>query len=130
MKNRYSSHITFLYYNDFEKGCKFIEDVLDLECVMDQGFARLYRVGSKSFVGAVKINEGSIEAQNKGGTLISLNTNDVESEYHRVKEFEPKGLTEIKFIEQIPLKSFFFKDDEGYDFEIQQFLKEEDLLIF
>ncbi len=130
MKNRYSSHITFLYYKDFEKGCLFIEEVLDLECVMDQGFARVYRAGNKSFIGAVKEEEGSIKAQNKGGTLISLNTTNLEKEYIRVKALQPKNLSEIKYFNQIPLKSFFFKDDEGYDFEIQQFLNEDDLLIF
>ena len=37
---------------------------------------------------------------------------------------------EIQFFEKIPLKSFFFKDHENHDFEIQEFISPKDKLIF
>ena len=97
-----------------------------LELVMDQGFAKVYRISGSSFIGCVKKNEGSIDTKNQGGTLISLTTRDVKAEYERIKKYRLPFISELEVIQRIPLKSFFFKDFEGYDFEIQEFLKKED----
>ncbi len=122
----FTSGITFLYYTDFEKAVYFFEKVLQLKLVMDQGFARVYQIQNQSYLGCVKKQEGSISSDNKGGALISINTTDVDQAYHHVTKFDLPYISERKIIESIPLKSFFFKDFEGYDFEIQEFLKEED----
>jgi hypothetical protein len=124
---KYTSAITFLYYDDFSYGVNFIEDVLQLDLVMDQGFARVYRVNQKAFLGIVQKRDHDVVS---GSTLFSLTTRNVESEYHRVRQLEVNNLTDIKHFESIPLKSFFFDDSEGHKFEIQQFLKEEDVLKF
>lgn len=123
---KYTSLITFVYYKDFERGYKFIEEVLGLKCVMDQGFAKVYQVSEKAFVGTVKTKENIYQ----GGKLVSLTTTNVEEEYKRVKELDVFDLTDLKTIEAIPLTSFFFKDFEGHDFEIQQFLSKNDTLRF
>jgi len=128
--NRYSSGITFLYYKNFEKARLFFEEVLQLDLVMDQGFATVYKVSGSSFIGCVKKKEGSIKSKNKGGTLVSLTSRDVEGEYERIKKYRLPFISEIEIIERIPLKSFFLKDFEGHDFEIQEFLKKEDREIF
>ena len=124
---KYTSAITFLYYEDFSYGSNFMENVLQLDLVMDQGFARVYQVNEKAFLGIVQKGEKS---EVSGSTLFSLTTKRVEEEYERVKQLEVFNLTEIKHFEAIPLKSFFFDDAEGHKFEIQQFLKEEDVLKF
>ena len=124
---KYSSAITFLYYEDFSYGTNFIENVLQLELVMDQGFARVYEVNQKAFLGIVEKRDGNLVS---GSTLFSLTTADVESELRRVEQLEVQNLTELEHFESIPLKSFFFDDIEGHKFEIQQFLKEEDVLKF
>ncbi len=124
--NNYTSAMTFLYYKDFDKAIYFFEEVLRLKLVMDQGFARVYQVAKNSFLGCVKKEEGSITSENKGGALVSLNTSDVNSDFEHVSKFDLPYISEVKLIEQIPLRSFFFKDYEGYDFEIQEFVKKED----
>jgi len=121
---KYSSAITFLYYKDFSYGVDFIEDIFKLDLVMDQGFARVYQVNEKSFLGIVQENDSS---DVPGSTLFSFTTNQVEEEYKRVRKLEVYKLSEIKHFEKIPLKSFFFDDLEGHKFEIQQFLKQEDI---
>ena len=65
-----------------------------------------------------------------GNTLVSLNTTDVLKEHNRVSKLEVFNITNIQHIPSIPLDSFFFKDKEGHDFEIQQFIKEEDISVF
>jgi hypothetical protein len=124
---KYSSAITFLYYEDFSYGINFMEHVLQLDLVMDQGFARVYAVNQKAFLGIVQRKDKEVGS---GSTLFSLSTRDVESEYQRVRQLQVFNLTELKYFESIPLKSFFFDDKEGHRFEIQQFLKEEDVLKF
>lgn len=128
--SRYSSTITFLYYSDYDKAKMFYEEVLKLEMVMDQGFATVYKINDSSFVGCVKKNDGSIDSSNKGGALISLTVDNVDERYLEFKEYDLPFISELKVIESIPLKSFFFKDYEGYDFEIQQFIKKEDKELF
>jgi len=126
----YGSSITFLYYDDFDKATDFFESILKLELVMNQGFARIYKTGKSGFLGIVRRSEASIEYDSRAGVLISLNTSDVEEEYKKISKLNVRDLSEIKYFENIPLKSFFFKDHEGYNFEIQQFMKKEDLKIF
>ena len=124
---KYTSAITFLYYKDFSYGVDFLENILQLDLVMDQGFARVYHVNKKGYLGIVQEQEAR---DVPGSTLFSLTTNNVEDEYKRVRKLEVYKLTEIKHFEQIPLKSFFFSDLEGHRFEIQQFLKKEDIELF
>ena len=124
---KYSSGITFLYYKDFSYGIEFFETVLELKLVMDQGFARVYQVNQKSFIGIVQEKDsGDVP----GSTLFSFTTNNVEEDYKRVHQLEVYKLTEIKHFKEIPLKSFFFDDLEGHKFEIQQFLNENDIKQF
>jgi hypothetical protein len=125
MDMKYSSAITFLYYDDFSYGINFVENVLQLDLVMDQGFARVYEVNQKAFLGIVQKRNNDMVP---GSTLFSLSTRNVESEYKRVRQLKVFNLTEIKHFESIPLKSFFFDDIEGHKFEIQQFLNQEDML--
>lgn len=124
---KYSSAITFLYYEDFSYGTDFIENVLELELVMDQGFARVYEVNEKAFLGIVQKRD---KDEVSGNTLFSLTTSNVEKEFERVKQLKVYNITEMKHFESIPLKSFFFDDKEGHKFEIQEFLKEEDVIKF
>lgn len=124
---KYSSSITFLYYDDFAYGSDFIENTLQLDLVMNQGFAKVYQVNEKAFLGIVQKKDTT---EVSGNTLFSLTTHNVDAEYERVKQLKVHNLTEIKHFESIPLRSFFFDDKEGHKFEIQQFLKEEDIKRF
>jgi predicted enzyme related to lactoylglutathione lyase len=119
-----TSQITFLYYNDYDKGCHFLEHILGLEPVFDPGWAKVYKSAAGAFIGAVKASDGSIDSTKKGGTLISLTVDDVDKYYEGYKG-KVDSLSEIKHFDDIGLRSFFFKDPEGYDFEIQEFLKSE-----
>ncbi|MCG8579444.1 MAG: hypothetical protein MI866_05985 [Bacteroidales bacterium] len=124
---KYTSAITFLYYEDFSYGIDFFENVLQLDLVMDQGFARVYQVNEKAYLGIVQKKDTS---EVSGNTLFSLTTTNLNDEYIRVKQLQVYKLSELKHFESIPLKSFFFDDKEGHKFEIQQFLNDEDVKRF
>lgn len=120
-----SSQITFLYFERFEESLNFFKDVLKLEIAYNPGWACVFRTGKKSFIGAVDVSKGSIDVDVRGGVLISLTVQGIEEVYERLKEFKLDSMSQIKAIESIGLKSFFFKGPEGYDFEIQEFVEDE-----
>jgi lactoylglutathione lyase len=48
-----NSQITSLYYRDLESADAFYREIMGLALVQDQGWAKIYRVSDKAFVGAV-----------------------------------------------------------------------------
>ncbi len=121
-----TSNITFLYYKNLDEAIRFFEDTLELTMVMDQGFARVYKVTETSFLGMVKTKEEASE----NDTLFSFTVDDVEAYYQIFKGKNVKNLTEMNYFKDIPLKSFFFEDFSNHRFEIQEFLKKEDKITF
>ena len=118
----YTSLITFLYFEDVDYGNYFVKEVLQLEEIMDQGFAKVFKINEAAHLGIVtKENRALI----KEDTLISLTVQDVDKAYKNINKEALYNITEIKFFESIPLRSFFFEDKEGHHYEIQQFLNDD-----
>lgn len=120
-----SSQITFLYFDELDKAKSFFEDTLQLETAYDPGWACVWRIGQDSFIGGVDVKEGSIEVKHRDGLLVSLTVKNIDEVYEKLKASNLKDMTEIKFFDDIQLKSFLFTGPEGYKFEIQQFMSEE-----
>lgn len=118
----YDSQMTFLYFDDFEKGKFFLENVLLLKAVYSPEWAVVYQGAGSAYIGAVDAKRGSINSHVRGGFLVSLTVEDVLPSYQRLSAHpDIKDLSAIKVFGDIGVKSFFFKGPEGYDFEIQQF---------
>lgn len=126
---QYTSQMIFLYFKDFEKGCHFLENVLELKEVFNPGWAVVYQSVQQGFIGAVKAEEGSIDSSNKGGALISLTVDDIHEAYEVIQN-RYKYVSEIKYFEDIHLHSFLIQGPEGYTFEIQSFSDENLKAIF
>ena len=126
-----SSQITFLYFKDLDAAVPFFEDILQLELVENQGWARIYRVSEGAFIGAVDESRGSLKAQDNNAVLITLVIDDVDGWYHRLRG--AKGLRVIKepaVMADIQIKGFFVEGPGGYHFEFQEFMRPEDRSIF
>lgn len=54
MKTKSLSQIVFLQFKDLKNAVKFFSDVLELDCVLDEGWAYVWRTGRDSFVGATE----------------------------------------------------------------------------
>lgn len=115
-----SSNITFLYFEELEGAKRFFSDTLGLSVAFDPGWACVYRLGEKSFVGAVAASAGSIEVKSRGGVLLSLTVKNIEAWHAHILSCSIAA-SDIKTVKDIALKSFFFTGPEGYNFEIQQF---------
>lgn len=117
-----TSNITFLYFNDLEAAKPFFEEVLGLEKAYDPGWAAVYRLRDKAFLGAVDNHSGSIQVTSTDSVLISLTVDNIEEVHKSLKGSRGvKGLSEIKQVKDLALKSFFFTGPEGYHFEVEQF---------
>ena len=73
-----TSNITFLYFNDLEAAKPFFEEVLGLEKAYDPGWAAVYRLRDKAFLGAVDNHSGSIQVTSTDSVLISLTVDNIE----------------------------------------------------
>ena len=117
-----TSNITFLYFNDLEAAKPFFEEVLGLEKAYDPGWAAVYRLRDKAFLGAVDNHSGSIQVTSTDSVLISLTVDNIEEVHESLKGRRGvEGLSEIKQVKDLALKSFFFTGPEGYHFEVEQF---------
>ena len=116
-----TSQITFLYFYDMPEARQFFLKTLGLEQVFDLDWVAIFRVSGNAFLGTVDASRASIKVIHRGGMLISLTVDDVDSWHKKIKKASLEHVTEVKSIEEIGLRSFFFKGPEGYDFEIQEF---------
>jgi predicted enzyme related to lactoylglutathione lyase len=119
------SQITFLYYRDIEPISSFHENVLGLELVEDQGWAKIYRTSGNAFLGVVAGDKGFHKPQEKNAVLVTLAVADVPGWYDYLKDKGVNLLTEVTHSEEIQVRCFFFEDPGGYTYEIEQFLKPE-----
>ena len=119
------SQITFLYYHDLKTAARFYEEVLKLELCDDQSAAKIYRVAAQAFVGIVDESKGHCRAQDTNAVVITLVVTDVEHWHDHLKKCGVKILTELQQPQEFPVKCFFFEDPEGYQYEVQTFLKPE-----
>lgn len=117
-----TSHITFLYFNDLSKAKEFFTETLGLSVAYDPGWACVYCLKDKSFLGAVDNASGSIQADSPNSVLISLTVSNIH-EVHQALEGAKgvEGLSPIKQVKDMALESFFFTGPEGYHFEVEQF---------
>ncbi|MBN1485378.1 MAG: VOC family protein [Chloroflexia bacterium] len=125
MPKAFQSQITFFYYHDLQPAVDFYEQVMGLECVEDQGWAKIYRTGGNAFLGLVDGSRGFFQAQEKNAALLTLVVDDVEAWYSYLQAQGAHLLRELKYHEDIQVQGFFLQDPGGYVIEIQAFLKPE-----
>jgi catechol 2,3-dioxygenase-like lactoylglutathione lyase family enzyme len=124
------SAITFLYYREMEPISRFYEDVLGLELVEDQEWAKIYRLAGTSFVGVVAGERGFHQPQDKNAVLVTLVVSDVPGWYEHLKGKGVRLLSELQDRKDILIQCFFFQDPGGYTFEVQQFLRPDLIEVF
>ena len=118
-----SSQITFLYYTDLAPARRFYEAFLGLPLVVDQGWARIYRVGhGNAFLGIVDEAHGSLRVQRENAVMISLVVADVAAWYARALAYDIPVRRPPGESAEIQIAYCFLSDPGGYVVEIQRFL--------
>ena len=127
---RIASQITFLYYHNLAAAQQFYEEILGLEKVEDQGWAKIYRVSGTAFVGLVDEAHGSLKAQPENAVMLTLVVDDVPGWYAYLCENKVKIRQEYGRSETIQIEYFFAEDPGGYVLEFERFLKPELTAVF
>jgi catechol 2,3-dioxygenase-like lactoylglutathione lyase family enzyme len=110
--------ITFFYYPDLATVALFYERTLGFELVLDQGMARIYRVGANSYFGIVDGHRGHLKDRPQSAVLLTIVVLDVPAWHARMKAAGVKGLSEV--LTGTYCEHFFFEDPHGYAIEIQR----------
>jgi predicted enzyme related to lactoylglutathione lyase len=111
--------ITFFYYDDILAIAPFYEQTLGFELMVDQGLARIYRVG-RSYFGIVDGTKGHLRTTPKSAALFCMVTDDVEGWHAKLRAAGVPNLTEIRSATWCD-KFFFFEDPAGYALQVQHF---------
>jgi catechol 2,3-dioxygenase-like lactoylglutathione lyase family enzyme len=111
--------ITFLYYRDLAKAEAFWRDTLGFPLVIDQGFAKIFRVADGAHIGLVDEANGMNKWQAMKCVQICLRVTDVDRWYEWATERRLDGLSQLFENHEIGIRAFVFLDPEGYQIEIQ-----------
>ena len=119
------SQIAFFYYPDLAPAAAFYEGVLGFPLVVDQGWARIYRVAGTAFLGIVAGEKGFHRPQERNAVLLTLVVDDAAAWYQHLAAQGITLLTELRHREDLQIRCFYLQDPGGYSIEIQEFLQPE-----
>jgi len=111
--------ITFFYYRDLPAAMRFYEDVLGLPLVIDQGWAKIYRVADAAHVGLVDETRGMNRAHDVKPVQLCIRVKDVDAWHDFAASRGVTGLTEPRTSDELGVRIFVMNDPEGYQIEIQ-----------
>jgi catechol 2,3-dioxygenase-like lactoylglutathione lyase family enzyme len=114
--------ITFFYYKDLDQAAHFYADILGLELVIDQGFAKVFRVAESAYLGVVDETKGAHRASETKPVELTLVVSDPDAWYAYLKTRGVETINEPHDVEDPHIRCFLLHDPEGYLIEIQKFL--------
>ena len=112
--------IAWVYTRDLKHSERFYGDLLGLECIRDEGTARIFRVREGASIGVCETFEG--RKSEPAGSMITLVCDDVDWGYRKLLEAGVKTTGEPHILEQFNIYTFFAIDPDGYRIEFQKFL--------
>ena len=86
-----SANIVFAYYKDLARATDFYARVLGLEMVVDQGFAKIFRVTDQSYIGLVDSEQGTLKASETKPVIIAFVTEEPDGWYDLGVAWEAVG---------------------------------------
>jgi lactoylglutathione lyase len=114
--------ITFTYYEDLERACKFYGEIMGFEEVIDVDFAKVYKVAENAHIGLVDGERGSLKPSKDKPVMITVIVDDVEAWHRHLVENGVEIDQPPKESPYLRMKTLLFRDPEGYVVEILEFL--------
>ncbi len=121
------SAITWFYYDSLKEASAFYADIIGLDEVLDVGWAKIFKLPGKAFIGLVDASagKGACQTQETNAVLLTLVVDDVPTWYERLTAAGVQIPSKVKLMEEIQIRTFFLNDPGGYALEIQEFLAPE-----
>jgi len=112
--------ISWVYTHELNSTADFYAAKLGLECIRDQGSARIFATADGAAIGICQAFADRV-VEPRGG-MISLVTDDVDGCYRRLSEAGVEIDQAPHRLEQFGIYTFFVHDPNGYVIEFQQFV--------
>lgn len=123
MPPQIDQQISWVYTEDLAATARFYGDLLSLPEARNEGAARIYQTGPRSFIGICRAFEDRV-VEPKGG-MITLVTDEVDAWYAHLEAAGAALRGPPDRLEAFKIYSFFVEDPNGYVIEFQQFLDSE-----
>lgn len=120
--------ITWLYYQDIPNMEKFYQQVLGLELIVDQGWAKIYQSSSSGYIGLVDERRGMNKFTEKKAVNVSFILKDIDGwlKYARDNKLFELRDAEISTGPENKYRAFVGYDPEGYYMEFDTFYEHPD----
>jgi catechol 2,3-dioxygenase-like lactoylglutathione lyase family enzyme len=116
--------VMWLYYRDLASAQRFYEDLLGVELIVDQGWAKVYQVAGSGFLGLVDGEKGLHKSSQQKGMMVSFFTGEVDAWFERAPGSTGFELQTPKPVEEDGrVRLFVGTDPEGYSLEWDTFLR-------
>jgi hypothetical protein len=115
--------VFWLYYDDLGPPQRSYEELLSVDLLVDQGWAKVYPASPSGFIGLVDGAPGLHQATDDKGVTISLFTSDVDAWFQRVKELGTVKLRTLDITDESDrVRVFVGYDPDGCFLEWDTFL--------
>jgi catechol 2,3-dioxygenase-like lactoylglutathione lyase family enzyme len=112
--------IVFLYTQDIKETAHFYEEIIGFKLLLDQhGVHRIYKVSSNGFIG---FSHRDVVLTQPRGVCFTIISNEVDEWYQYLKEKGVEFERPPKIDPKTNIYHLFFRDNNGYILEVQQFL--------
>lgn len=119
--------VTWLYYQDMQAAQLFYEENMGFELIVDQGWAKVYRVSETGYVGLVDERSGMHRYTELKGTSISFIVKDWEGWHGYAQANQPLPIIKERYTGKDGRYEAFVGEDPGkYFLEFNQFLEHPD----
>jgi len=121
----FKATVLWTYYADLAGAERFYEDVMGLELMVDQGWAKIYPTSATGFIGLVDGERGMHQATPDKAVTVSFLTTDVDAWLAHLQAQEQRERIELRHQEVLDegfVRVFVAYDPENYFLEFDTFM--------
>jgi predicted enzyme related to lactoylglutathione lyase len=111
--------IIFFYYRDLAVAMRFYEQVMGFVLAIDQGWAKIYRIGGGAHVGLVDEAMGMHKSAAEKPVQLCIRVPDVDAWHAYAAARKVTNLSRLFRNDLLGIRAFVFEDPEGYQIEVQ-----------
>jgi predicted enzyme related to lactoylglutathione lyase len=113
--------ITFLPYSNLEAATRFYKETMGLNLEIDQGFAKIFRIGEAAYLGLIDEKRSVVKLSDDKSVALTFLVPNVDEWFQHLTNLRIPTLSEPHDVHEIGIRLFLLKDPEGYIVEIQHF---------
>jgi catechol 2,3-dioxygenase-like lactoylglutathione lyase family enzyme len=113
----FKATVVWFYYKDMEGIQRFYEEVLGMDLIVDQGWAKIYPAGPTGYFGLVDEKFGMHSYTEQKAVTMSFFTADIDGWYEYLSTNDAIEMRSPKIEEEDEYRAFVAYDPEGYFLE-------------